>query len=136
MSKRFQIPLRAAFLGLLTGLTVMTSGCFLVVAGAAAGAGAGAVAYVDGKLTVNLGNPYEAVVNASDRAIAQLQFLKVGESRDALKAILEARTSDDKKVAITVTRVSDTLTKVEIRVGTFGDKTISRAIYDRIKGNL
>ena len=32
--------------------------------------------------------------------------------------------------------VSDTLTKVEIRVGTFGDKAISTSIYDRIKGNL
>ena len=136
MNKRFQIPVRGAALGLLTGLTVMTSGCFLVVAGAAAGAGAGAVAYVDGQLTVNFGNTYDAVVHAADQAIAQLQFLKVGESKDALKAILEARTADDKKVLITVTRTSDTLTKVEIRIGTFGDKQVSTAIYDRIKGNL
>jgi hypothetical protein len=135
MNKRFQIPLRGAALGLLAGLTVLTSGCFLVVAGAAAG-GAGAVAYVEGKLRVNFSNNYEAVVHASDQAIAQLQFLKVGETKDALKAILEARTADDKKVTIEVDRVGDNLTKVEISVGTFGDKTVSMAIYDRIKGNL
>jgi len=134
MHNRFQIPLRGAIYALLTALTVMTSGCFLVVAGAAAG-GAG-VAYAEGKLTVHFANRYEDVVHASDQAIAQLQFLKVGEEKDALKATLEARTADDKKVTIEVDRVSDSLTKVEIRIGTFGDKSVSMAIYDRIKGNL
>lgn len=110
------------------------SGCFLVAVGAAAGAGA--VAYVDGRLTTSLPHGYDDVVQGTDRAIVQLQFLKVGESRDALKALFEARTADDKKVSIEVTRVSDNLTKIEIRVGIFGDKSVSLAILDRIKGNI
>jgi acetaldehyde dehydrogenase (acetylating) len=114
----------------------LVSGCFLVAVGAAGAAGAGTVAYVDGKLTATLAKPYEAVVAASGRAIAELQFLKVGETKDALKDTVEVRTADDKKVTIEATRVGDNLTRVEIRVGMFGDQPVSRTILDRINAGL
>ena len=120
----------------LLSIAVLGSGCFVAAVGVAGAAGAGTVAWVEGALTVTLPNGFEAVTRASDQAIAQLQFAKLGDDRDALKAILTARTVDDKKIVIQVTRVGDDLTKIEIRVGTFGDKPLSSAILNKIQANL
>ncbi len=132
-TKKTSEILRAAVLAGLTSVAVMQSGCLLVAAGAA---GAGTVAYVRGELDASLGNGYESVVQASNRAIDQLQFKKISESKDALKAVLIARTASDKKVQITVTKVSETLTKVEIRVGVFGNEALSTTILEKIKSSI
>ena len=116
------------------GATVMlNSGCLLVAAGAA---GAGTVAYVRGELTASLGNEFGAVTKATGRAIEQLKFAKVSENADALSARFVVRTAQDKKIEIVLTKVGEELTKVEIRVGVFGDETVSMTILDKIKANL
>ncbi|HTI72564.1 MAG TPA: DUF3568 family protein [Candidatus Limnocylindria bacterium] len=114
-----------------------TSGCAaLVVGGAAAGAGAGAVAYVTGELKSMAGASLERTYNASRAAIKDLRFIEVHANSDALDGSIEARTVDDKKVMIHVKRISDTATDLSIRVGTFGDETLSRQILDQIQKNL
>ena len=120
----------------LASLAVVQTGCVVVAVGAAGVAGAGAVAYVRGDLQASLPNGYESVVRASSKAIYQLQFKKVEDNHDALKAVLVARTADDKKVEITVTRESDENTKVVIRVGFFGDQALSMTILEKIKAAL
>ena len=117
----------------LTGVTVFQSGCLVVAAGAAA---AGAVVYVRGELQASLANPYTDVVTASGRALEKLQFRKISEKGDALKTVIVARTGSDKKVEITVKKVTDSMTKVEIRVGVFGDEAMSLTILDKIKEGL
>src|SRR5262245_31536575 len=117
-------------------LVTLSSGCFLVAVGAAGAAGAGAVAYVRGELDTTLASRYDNTIAASNRAIETLQFVKVNEKRDAFSAILTARTAQDKKVQITVTKSTDTLSRVQIRVGTFGDEAMSMAILDKIKTGL
>jgi hypothetical protein len=113
-------------------MLALNSGCIL----AAAGAAGGAVAYVEGKFTAHLNNPYDRVVRATERAIPQLQFAQLSEKHDALKAEFLARTADDTKITVEITRESDNLAQVEIRVGTFGDKQVSMTIFDKIKDNL
>jgi hypothetical protein len=113
-----------------------TSGCFLVAIGAAGAAGAGTVAYIRGELDATLGNQYDLVIKATDGSIGQLQFAKVRETKDAFSSEIIARTAEDKKIDITITKVADNLTKVAIRIGVFGDEEKSRAILDKIKGNL
>ncbi|MBI2497215.1 MAG: DUF3568 family protein [Opitutae bacterium] len=108
------------------------SGCLAV----AAGAGAGAVAYVRGELEANLNTDYNKVVNSARSAINDLEFAKVSENKDALKAILVARTAMDKKVEITITNSGKKLTNIKIRVGVFGDEALSMSILDRIKSGL
>jgi hypothetical protein len=103
---------------------------------AAGAAGAGTVAYVRGELDATLGNPYSPVVDAAARAMTQLQFATVSESRDAFNAEIIARTSQDKKIDITLSRQGDDLTQLKIRIGLFGNEEESRAILDRIKSNL
>ena len=98
---------------------VVQSGCLLVAAGAVAGAGT--VVYAHGELDASLGNGYESVNRAANRAVDRLQFKKISESKDALTAVLKARTADDTKIEIKITKVTNVLTKVEIRVGAAAD---------------
>lgn len=117
----------------LTVTVVFNSGCIAVAAGAA---GAGAVAYIRGELDASVGNSYESVVRASNRAIEQLEFAAIGTRRDALSAKLTARTAQDKKIEIVVTKVGNDLTRIQIRVGVFGDEVVSMTILEKIKANL
>jgi hypothetical protein len=109
-----------------------TGGCLA----AAAGAGAGAVAYIRGDLEATLPNDYNKVVAATKESIGQLEFAKVSENKDALKAVLVSRTALDKKVEITLTNAGKRQTAIKIRVGIFGDEQLSLAILDKIKSNL
>ncbi len=108
------------------------SGCIL----AAAGAGAGAVAYVRGELEANVDKDYNSVLNATREAIKDLEFAKVSENKDALKAVLVARTALDKKIEITVSNPGKSLTNIKIRVGVFGDEQLSLTILEKIKARL
>lgn len=115
------------------GTSVFTlSGCIL----AAAGAGAGAVAYVRGELEANLDKDYNAVVEAARSALADLEFARVSENKDALKAVMISRTAMDKKVEVTIANSGKSLTSIKIRVGVFGDEQLSMSILDRIKARL
>jgi hypothetical protein len=131
--KLHTLILRTTALVALASLVAFQSGCLLVAAGAA---GAGTVAYVRGELDASLSGSYDSVVKAANRALDDLQFKKINETKDAIKTVLVARTADDKKVRIEITKVSDTLTKVEIRVGVFGNENLSRTILDKIQKNL
>src|SRR5271165_7192749 len=78
------------------------SGCVAVLAGAA---GAGTVAWVQGRLDAALDAKYDEAESAVNLAITQMQFAKVSEKKDVLTAKLIARTAEDKKVEIKVSRV-------------------------------
>lgn len=118
---------------LLLAPVLATSGCLAVAAGAA---GAGTVAYIRGELNASLGHPIDAVDRASNRASEQLRFAKINETADAFTRIITLRTAEDKKIEIKLTRTSDSLTQVRIRVGLFGDEPLSRALLDKIQANL
>ena len=122
--------------GLLAGSLLFNSGCWLLVVGAAGGAAAAGVAYADGVLTSTLGNNYDAVVSATNRAMDQFQFAKPEEQKDALSDTLTTHTAKGDRVQIVLSRVNDNTTKVEIRIGTFGDESLSMSILDKIKANL
>jgi hypothetical protein len=120
-------------MALLLGISLAgLSGCLA----AAAGAGAGVVAYARGDMDTTLGTDYNRVVASARRAISELEFAKVSENKDALKAVLVARTALDKKVVITIANSGKKLTSIKIRVGLFGDESLSLAILDKIKAGL
>ena len=128
-SLTFRRLIAAVLLGVsLAGL----SGCLAV----AAGAGAGAVAYVRGDLEANLNNDYNQVVESARKAITDLEFAKVSENKDALKAVLVARTAMDKKIEITIANSGKNLTSIKIRVGLFGDEALSLLISEKIQAGL
>ena len=131
---------RSALALTLAGSLLFNSGCWLLVVGAVAGAAAVTVAYVDGGLDATYGAPYDQVVTASEKAVAQLEFAKPEEQRDALSDTLTTHDAKGARVQIIVTRLSDTSTKVSIRVGaigdTKGDQAMANTINDKIKANL
>lgn len=114
-------------------LAASLTGCVAVVAGAA---GASTVAYVRGELDSPLNANYDTSVKAVNRAIKQLEFALIDEHHDALTAYFTARTAGDKKIEITVVKVSDDTSKVKIRIGFFGDQSLSMTILNKIKSNL
>jgi hypothetical protein len=107
------------------------SGCVLTE-----GARTSAATYGRGELEANLGNDYERVVEASRGALSDLEFARASENGDALKAVLISRTPLDKKVEIMIANSGKSLTNIKIRVGSFGDEQVSRAILDKIKARL
>ncbi|SDR86081.1 DUF3568 family protein [Opitutus sp. GAS368] len=119
-------------LGLALAATGLT-GCFAVVAAGAAGTG---VAWYRGQLEANLGNNIDAVFTASQKALTQLEFANISNQKSSVDAQLVSRTALDKKVEVRLEKVTDRSTKVIIRVGVFGDETLSMSILDKIKAAL
>jgi hypothetical protein len=124
--------IRVGALIALTALPVF-SGCVIVAAGAA---GAGAVAYVRGEMRSSIEHDLVAVYEASQRALINLEFAKISERRSGVDAELISRTALDKRVVIELKKVTDRLTKVEIRVGIVGDQDLSLTILEKIKAEL
>lgn len=117
-------------------ILVSTSGCVLLAVGAAGAAGAGTVAYIRGELDTSLNGTVDSVGVATTKALEELRFAKIHENKSAVDAEIRARTGQDKKIDIRLNRTSDTLTRVRIRVGTFGDEDLSRLLLEKIKAKL
>ena len=133
-SRKSSLVLRAVVAAGLVAMVVLQAGCLLVAAGAVAGAST--VVYVRGELEASLRHGFESVDRATNRAIDQLQFKKMSETRDSLTAVIKAHTADDTTVEIKIVRVTDVLTKVVIRAGVLGDQALSATILEKIKSSL
>ncbi|MBN1403515.1 MAG: DUF3568 family protein [Opitutales bacterium] len=124
---------RPIFFTIALALAVPTafSGCVVLAAAAAAG---GTVAYVQGSLNSTLPSPIEDVQKAVKRALRNdLKFSLISAKEDAVSAEYNARTARDEKIVVILEKVSDGVTKISIRVGYFGDESLSNQILDSIK---
>lgn len=112
-----------------------SSGCILLVVGAGA---AGTVAYTQGDLEAEENQNIDQVYAATRKAADDLKLHVItGEGgKDALSAKLVARDAADKEITIKLKTVAQDVTKVSIRVGTFGSQTKQRLIYNKIQDNL
>ncbi len=120
------------FLSLMVSLPFV-SGCAVILAG---GAGAGTVAYIKGELQTNLEASLEKSIEATRSAVENLKFIKISEEVDKLTGEIIARTSQDKKITIKLNKVTENTTKISIRVGMFGDQTLSHSLLEEIKKEL
>ena len=103
---------------------------------AATGGAAGGVAYAKGDLETNLDAPPDKVAQAAEAALRD-EGLSVLSSRSArLTARLLLDAPQDKKVTIKVRKLTDTTSHISIRVGVFGDQSMSYALLDMIKAKL
>jgi hypothetical protein len=133
MKTYHRLPVIALAGALAASGLLLTSGCLAVAAGAGAAAG---VAYVRGDLEATLNAGLDQSIRATDKAVQQLAYAKVSEKKDALLDTFVVRNSADKKIEIRLENAGEGLTKVRIRVGVFGDETLSRAVFDKIKASL
>lgn len=118
---------------LLAILPVAPTGCVAVVAAGAAGAG---VAWVRGTLEANLEAGLDEVFAAARGALTDLEFAKIDDRKSGVDAQLVSRTALDKRVEVKLEKVTARTTKVTIRVGVFGDETLSVSILEKIRSRL
>ena len=124
---------RTLLIILLIGIAVFSQGCVVAAVGIGA---AGTIAYVKGDLEAVESKDLETVYEAAVKALDELELNVISKSKDALTATINARDAQDKKINITLKRTAEQTTKISIRIGTFGDETKSRLIYQKINYNL
>jgi len=115
------------------GILTSTSGCFLLLVGAGGAAGVG---YVMGDLEATVQHDLKDVYQASLRALGQLELPILSKTKTVLNAEIRSINALDKKVKIILKRTETDNTQISIRIGTFGDETHSRQIYNKIVANL
>lgn len=123
------ISSRGLLVATFLALAAFQSGCVSIVDSTTPGV----VLYLRGELQVNIDRRFEVVERAAGKAVTELQFSKIEEKKDALVAIITARTAEDIKISIKVEKQSDALTTVRIRAGTIGNEKLSYAVYNKIK---
>lgn len=97
----------------------------------------GTAVYVNGELEVAYRVPFDQVWEATQAAVADMQFKIVdARIRTETKALLFAEELSRRSTTIAVTIHTPTVTKVTIRVGMVGDQSISRLIMDRIEARM
>jgi hypothetical protein len=114
----------------------LCGGC-LFLAGAAVGAGAatGATLYAEGSLTVMMDKNPPQIAQATQLAFKDLGIAQTSASIGDASSIVEGVYGDD-HVKVTIEKQGDNVSKMWIRIGTFGDERKSINIYDKIKTHL
>ncbi len=114
-------------------VAVPLSGCPAAVV--AVGAGAGFV-WLNGQLEETIDRALPEVQKATEAALAELDLVGIDSTADKLKADVSGRMADGTKVTVALKAVDFDSTKVSIRVGTVGDKSVSLQILRHIKKRL
>ena len=123
---------------LLLGLTlIFNCGCgAAILLGAGAAGGGGTIAYLKGELksteAVSLNQAWEA----TQKAMNDLEFKTVAKAKDFFNAELQATSASEKQIKVALAWISDTSTEIKIRVGSFGDKSLSQQILQTIRKRL
>ena len=95
-----------------------------------------AVAWVRDALQTTVDAPLDRTVKATTKALKNLQFAGVATRADALSGVVTAKTARDEKIEITITSITPVQTRLDIRVGAFGDKPVSQRILSEILKEL
>src|SRR5207248_580608 len=126
---------------LLAGLLLVNSGCLLVAAGAAGGAAAG-YAYVQGKLCDSYNAAFSDCWAATHTALTELGMPIESEEHEASTGSIASRTADGERVRIHLKTLAAQIpadgqvTRVCVRVATFGDHPVSNRLLDQIGVHL
>jgi hypothetical protein len=95
-----------------------------------------AVAWVRDALQTTVDAPLDRTVKATTKALKNLQFAEIATRADAISGVVTAKTARDEKIEITITSVTPVQTRLDIRVGAFGDKPVSQRILGEINQEL
>lgn len=121
-------------IALLLGLCMLgNNGCALVLLGAGGAAGAGTVAYIGGELKASEQIALDRAWSGTQAAMDSLGFTVTSKEKDAISGELIARGASDKKITVKLKKQTDEVTEIRIRIGTFGDESMSRQILEEIK---
>ena len=119
----------------LIGLTAC-SRKWAVIGAAAAAAGAGTYAYVKGDLKRSYEASMDKTWQAAVQSVEELKLTTESKQHDAFNGVIKGKMADGKSFTINVKRLGENMTEVGVRIGTFGDRTRSEAIHDKILSKL
>ncbi len=120
---------------LLLGIPLLVgSGCAALLIGG--GAGAGTVAYLKGELKSTEEASIDKTWQAAQETMKDLEFVITSKEKDTFSAKLIAYRANDKKVEMYLRKASERTTEVKIRVGVFGDESLSLIILESLKKHL
>lgn len=105
-------------------------GCVALLAGAAGGAGT--AAWLSGKLSQEVKASFDGTLKATRSALKSLRLKVTKETIEEKVAQVMSNYTDGRTIWIDIHRVSESTSRVEVRVGATGDKDIARKILDRI----
>jgi conjugal transfer/entry exclusion protein len=129
-----------AFLTLMLAAMALVQGCaLLLLGGAAAGAAYGTVKYVNNTLDVTQEVSLDKAWKAANAALKELQMPVTVATKDGATGRLEALNAKHQPVVIQTIRKTDTVTEIQITVGTFestANQTEAQQIYDRMKARF
>lgn len=111
-----------------------SSGCVALLAGAAGGVGTGV--WLSGKLTQEVNGSFDSSVNAAKAGLNDLSLPISKQTIEEKSAQYIASYTDGRMVWVDVHRVSDTVSRVEVRVGAAGDKVAARKIMQSIVARI
>ncbi|HMC65986.1 MAG TPA: DUF3568 family protein [Gemmataceae bacterium] len=126
---------------LMAAVALVNAGCLLVAAGAAGGAAAGYF-YYQGKVCMAYDASFDDTRAAVRTALSELGMPVVKEEDEKGEVFIESRTTDGDRVRIYMDTIRSQfpaegpLTRVCIRVATFGDHPVSYRIFDWIGAHL
>lgn len=133
-SRMWPYPLRWA-LTLCLGLAcLLSSGCAALFVGA--GAGAAGVAYAKGELHEELVADPRDIAAAAEKAFEALDLRTISAASSAVDALVVGRAAADRRITLRVRVGPQGQSRLSIRVGSFGDETISRRIHEEIRRHL
>jgi hypothetical protein len=130
---------RLQLVALLCCFLIGLSACsrkWAAIGAAAAAVGAGTYYYIKGDLKRNYEASMEKTWEASIQAVEELKLTIESSEHDAFTGAIKGKMADGKSFTINVKRLSDNMTEVGIRIGTFGDRARSEAIHDKIIAKL
>ena len=110
--------------------------CAALLVGGGAIAGAGMVAYAKGELSATEEASFPRVWAAAQAAMDDLEFTIVSREMGEVAAKLVARGSDNRRVTVNLERHVGDLTEIRVRVGIFGEESLSRLVLDKIRQRL
>ncbi len=126
-------------IALLCCLLIGLSACsrkWAVIGAAAAATGAGAYYYVKGDLKRNYNAPLDKTLDATVKALEELKMNVESKQQDAFNGVIKGTLADGKGFTVNLKRLAENSTEVGVRIGTFGDRTKSEAIHDKILSKL
>jgi hypothetical protein len=127
---------------IVAAVAILQGGCLLAIAGVCAGGAAAGYFYYKGRICRDYAASLPNVYTATQAALNDLHFVPLTEEAKDGKAFLLTKTAAGKKVRIYLDCLSSPIpaegvvTRVSIRVATFGDESVSVRILDQISWRL
>ncbi|MFA5389620.1 MAG: DUF3568 family protein [Candidatus Omnitrophota bacterium] len=116
-------------------LAVNLCGCAALLVGAASGAGT--AVWLSGKLTQQVNTSFDRTIEAAKSGLKSLDMEVTKETKEMNVAQIKSKYMGGKTVWIDIRKISDTSSKIEIRVGAVtSDKEAADKILKAIRRHL